>query len=229
MLFGAYDVKLGVYKHAKNVRTNIAKIKYTKYRKKIIVEKKGRFHYVHAVIASNKEAREALHVYKRVFKDAFISKKPVILKKKVKKVKAVSNAKKVTNVKKVSPPPVKEEKEPEEIKPPCDVKELLTDKTVYVCYEKKSSDAKRRVVEMRFGRVYVEYMPIHSKDQPLKIFYSFQKDTVLLPISGLKVMHQVYQKEANFLYVKSFINGKEAHALRYYFDENAALAFVAGN
>jgi len=217
MLFGAYDVKLGVYKNAKNVRENIAKIKYTKYRKQIIVEKKGRLHYVHAVIASNKEARDALHVYRRVFKDAFISKTPVVLKKKAKKVK------------KVSLPRVKQVKKPEEIKQLCNVKELLVDKTVYVCYEKESSDVQKRVVQMRFGQKYVEYLPLQSESQPLKLQYAFEKDNVILPMSGLIVIHKIYKKEVNFLYVQSFINGKKAHVLRYYFDENAALAFVAGN
>ena len=221
-LFGAYDVKLGVYKNAKNLRINIAKVKSYKYRKQIIVEKKGRLHYVHAVIDSNKEARNALRAYKSVFKDAFISKKQVPSRKKVKKI-SPSVPKQEKPIKQVEVTPKIEEPKIEE---PIDAKALLAGKTIYLCYEEGPTHLKERVVEMVFGKEYVTYNSLKKRSTPVKMPYAFEDNNLTLHLSDMKITHNMYKKESNFLYAKSVIGGLVVNKLRYYFDEAAALSFV---
>lgn len=232
-LFGAYDVKIGVYKNAKNLKANIAKIKPAKYRNYIHIKKKNNLNYVHAVIEGNKEARNALHAYKRVFEDAFISKKQVKLKKVPKKAPKKAPQK----VAQKAPSPSPEEK-PMKEKPVDEVKheapkeqvlakDLLLNKKVYLCYEKQTAGTQKRIVQMHFKQENVAYLPLGSKNKPLNFPYTFVKDTIALPVSNMLVTHKILKKEKNYVSGMSYINGKEAHALRYYFDKEAAEAFVA--
>jgi len=208
-LFGAYDVKIGVYKNAKNLRANIAKIKSTKYRKSIVIEKKNRLYYAHAILPSSKDARNALHAYKRVFDDAFISKKQVQTKVIIKRV-FPKVAKKIKTQKKIQI---------------INAKELLIDKTIYVCYE-KSDDVNKRVVKMHFEKEYIVYTSLINKNKPLKIKYTFNKENIILSLSGLEVRHKVYKKDENILYLTSFIEGKKISKLRYFFEKKDAMNFL---
>ena len=208
-LFGAYDVKIGVYKNAKNLRANIAKIKSTKYRKSIVIEKKNRLYYAHAILPSSKDARNALHAYKRVFDDAFISKKQVQTKVIIKRV-FPKVAKKIKTQKKIQI---------------INAKELLIDKTIYVCYE-KSDDVNKRVVKMHFEKEHIVYTSLINKNKPLKIKYTFNKENIILSLSGLEVRHKVYKKDENILYLTSFIEGKKISKLRYFFEKKDAMNFL---
>jgi len=214
-LFGAYDVKIGVYQNAKNLRANIAKIKSSKYRNYIVIETKHKRHYAHAVIESGVEAKKALHVYKRVFKDAFISKTQVRQKKIAKKISAPL-VKKRRNEKKV----VKEKIQD------INAKELLGDKTIYLCYEQGPRHLKDRVVEMVFEKEYVTYNPLKKMSTPVKMPYQFKNNILTLQLSEMTITHDIYKKEPNFLYAKSMIDGLVVNKLRYYFDKRAALAYV---
>jgi len=200
-LFGAYDVKIGVYKNAKNLRANIAKIKNTKYRKSIVIEKKNRLYYAHAILPSSKDARNALHAYKRVFNDAFISQKQVETKKVIKKIKI---PKKIQTI---------------------NAKELLMDKTIYACYE-KSDDINKRVVKIHFEKEHIVYTSLLNKNKPLNIKYIFNKENIILSLSGLEVRHKVYKKDENTLYLISFIEGKKISKLRYFFEKKDAMNFL---
>lgn len=216
MLFGAYDVKIGVYKNVKNLRANIAKIKSAKYRKSILIEKKQRLYYAHAILPSNKDARNALHVYKSVFKDAFISRKQVKVAKVIQKT-----------VRKVSPmvTKTKEVKTPEKIQD-INAQELLADKTIYLCYEKGPKHLQDRVVKMVFKKAYVIYNPLKKMSTPVKMPYVFEDNNLTLELSDMKIIHTMYKKEPDFLYAKSIIGGLVVNKLRYYFDEDAAFDFV---
>jgi hypothetical protein len=209
-LFGAYDVKIGVYKNAKNLRANIAKIKNTKYRKSIVVEKKNRLYYAHAILPSSKDARNALHAYKRVFDDAFISSKKVKIKKSVKNASR-KMSRKIARSKKIQT---------------INAKKLLIYKTIYVCYE-KSDNVNKRVVKMHFEKDYITYTSLINKNKPLNIKYTFKKENIILPLSGLQVRHEIYKKDANTLYLTSFIEGKEISRLRYFFEKKDAMNFLS--
>ena len=224
-LFGAYDVKLGVYKNAKNLRINIAKIKNSKYKKQIIIEKRGRLHYLHAVVDSNKEARNALRAYKRVFKDAFISKQQVASRKKVKKVPSVVAKLEKPMVKAEITPKVKQE-EPKSIVL-IDAKALLADKTIYLCYENGPKHLQDRVVKMIFEKDYVTYNPLKKMSTPVKMPYTFTENNLTLELSGMNITHNLYNKDAQFIQAKSVIDGLVINKLRYYFDEAAAISFVS--
>ena len=220
-LFGAYDVKIGVYKNAKNLRANIAKIKNATYRKSIVIEKKNRLYYAHAILPSNKDARNALHAYKRVFDDAFIAKKQVQIKKRVKKASPIVQKKKKEKVLLAKPKQIK----------PADKKKinaqaLLENKTIYLCYEKGPKHLKDRVVQMVFQKEYVIYNPLKKMSSPINMPYEFKDNNLTLHLSDMKITHNVYKQASNFLYAQSMIDGLVVNKLRYYFDEGAALAFV---
>jgi hypothetical protein len=216
-LFGAYDIKIGVYKNEKNLRENIKKIKHTKYRKSIIIEKKNNLYYAHAVMETNKDAKNAVNVYKRIFKDAFIAKEQV---------------KSLKPVKKVAPPTPKPTPKPEqkvkkeEPKEKLFSKALFANKKIYLCYEKGVEVMKKRVVQLDFKKEHVKYTPLEAKKKSIDIKYTFVQDNIVYPMSNLLVTHKFFEKKKDYISGKSYINGKEAHALRYYFDKKSALAFV---
>lgn len=241
-LFGAYDVKLGVYKNVKNVHANIAKIKNTKYRKSIIIDKKRNKYYVHAIIESNKEARNALRAYRRIFKDAFISKRQVRVKKAVKKAappvaKTAAVKESIEQNNTIQTAQIKEPIEQNqtvtkvEIPKPIEkinAQALLTNKTIYLCYEEGPAHLKGRVVEMVFEKDHVIYNPLKKMTRPVKMPYTFKDNNLTLELSGMKIIHDLYKKEGKCLCAKSVIDGLEVNKLRYYFDKEAAMAFAVG-
>lgn len=252
VLFGAYDIKIGVYKNEKNLRANIAKIKDAKYRKSIIVEKKRNLYYVHAVIDSNKEAKNALRVYKRIFKDAFIAKKQVSSRTQIKKARATKETKQESPAKKVvKEASVKaiaksvaltsvvketvqnqtvEPAKPQVLKPVerLNAKELLADKTMYMCYEEGPAHLEGRVVEMVFQKDGIVYNPLKKMTKPVTMPYSFKENNLTLELSGMKITHGLYKKGAKCLYAQSIVDGSAVNKLRYYFKKESAEAFVAG-
>ena len=220
-LFGAYDVKIGVYKNAKNLRANIAKIKSTKYRKSIVIEKKNRLYYAHAVLPSNKDARNALHAYRQIFVDAFIAKEQVHIKKRVKKSSPV-----VKKKRKEKTLVLKKKQEKQTKVEMINIQALLENRTMYLCYEKGPKHLKDRVVQMVFEKEYVIYNPLKKMSSPVNMPYEFKDNNLTLHLSDMKITHNVYKQAPNFLYAQSMIDGLVVNKLRYYFDESAALEFV---
>ncbi len=214
-LFGAYDVKIGVYKNAKNLRANIAKIKSSKYRKYIIVQKKNNLNYVHAVIDSGVEAQKALHSYKRIFKDAFISKTQVKTKvqKKIKRI--------------VSKP--KNKKQKQKTKNTINAKSLLNHKTVYLCYDKSPERLKNRIVKMIFEEDTVNYEPLYKKNTQLDMKYTFKDANVVLNLTDINITHEINTVNDKYLSAKNSMSGVTVYTLRYYFSKNDALEFVKRN
>lgn len=210
-LFGAYEVKIAMYTNHDFLMAMVAKVKEAEYRKNIVIQKKHQSYYVTSSVYETKDkARKALSAYKKVFKDAFIQ--------------DVINQKPSTPV---STKTVSTDKKKTETQKRCSAEELLANKTVYLCYENGSTSSQKRIIQMDFEEEHMEYLPLKSTYDPLKISYTFKDDTVVLPISGLEFVHQIYKKEKNFLYVKSFTDGKESsYTLRYYFKKEDALEFL---
>lgn len=210
-LFGAYEIKIAMYKNHHFLLAMVAKVKEPEYRKNIVIQKKDQSYYVTSPLYETKsEARKALHAYKKVFNDAFIQ--DVIKQKNP--AQAGNEA------------IIIEKKEPQAEKR-CSAEELLANKTVYLCYENASTSAQKRIVQMDFEEEYMEYLPLKSTYDPLKISYTFKDDTVVLPMSGIEFVHKIYKNEDNFLQVKSFTDGKESsYTLRYYFKKEDALEFL---
>ena len=190
MLFGAYDVKLGVYKNAKNLRANIAKVKSSKYRNYIVVQKRNNLNYVHAVIDSGAEAKKALYAYKHVFKDAFISKTQV-QNRNTKKAKRVSHKPKTDKTKQNK----------------MNAKLLLHHKTVYLCYDKSPKHLKNRVVKMIFEDDSVHYEPLYKKDIQLDMQYAFKENNVVLNLSDINITHEIDKANDEYLSAKNSISG----------------------
>ena len=215
MLFGAYDVKIGLYKSVKKLRVKIPKIKKAKYRNKIVMTKTKDFYRVHAVFATKKEAKKALAVYKKVFKDAFIAKKQVRLVRPKHRQKV-----------KPKPKPI----DTHQIKVQINIlnaKTLLENKTVYLCYENGPKHLSDRVVKMVFHKAYMIYHPLKQTSTPVQWAYSFDKNRLILTLLDMQIVHETYKVHTDFISVQSKIDGKTFHKLRYYFDEAKALAFVA--
>ncbi len=210
-LFGAYEVKIAVYKNHHFLKAMIAQVKEPEYRKNIVIQKEAQSYYVTSPVYETKgEARKALHTYKKVFKDAFIQE----------------------DIKQKPPTPASSEaviteKKERQTEKRCSAEELLANKTVYLCYENGSTSSQKRIIQMDFEEEYMEYLPLKSTYDPLKITYTFKDDTVVLPMSGLEFVHKIYKKEDKFLHVKSFTDGKESsYTLRYYFKKEDALEFL---
>ena len=69
-LFGAYKIKIAVYKDHANLMTYVSKISEKEYRKNILIEEKNHLHYVTSILYENeKEVNKALSAYKKVFPD----------------------------------------------------------------------------------------------------------------------------------------------------------------
>lgn len=247
MLFGAYDIKLAVYKNAKNLHASIAKIENVNYKKRIVIERRNHLYYAHAVIASQKEAHNALHVYKKVFKDAFISNKQVALpqlkpatpKKEptVQKVQDIRKTKsQIQDEQSVQPqsqpipqsPVATVEKKIEEPKkkPLLDAQALLANKTVYLCYETGPEHLKNRLVKMDFKEQNVTYDPMKKTSASIAIPCTFDKNALVMDFSGVKVAHYVTQQTSDYLLAESIHNGMPDNKVRYYFDKERAQAFA---
>lgn len=206
-LFAAYQVKIAVYKEHKNLKVNISKIASKKYRKDIIVKKKRHLYYVTSrVYGSKSESNKALAVYKKVFHDAFVA--------DVKGKTVVATPLKVL----AKTPKSKETK-------PLDAKLILENKTVYICNVLPSKRSKKEMIKLDFKEAYVLYTKLSKNVAALEIPYTFDKDTVILSISGMSFKYKIYKEEDGFLEVKSFLNDKKGQDFRFYFDKNLALDF----
>lgn len=207
ILLGAYDIKLGVYKNTKNLQLNIEKIKPTKYKNYISIRRKNNLNYVHAITDGNREeAESALKVYKSIFKEAFISTQPITLTKKVQK-KATS---------KVSSPQIKTIPKIANVKH-FDAQTLLKNKTIYLCYEADVLHSQKRIMEMRFSDETLKYRSLLHDFTPIDVVYHFDEGSIYFTLSGIDFKHTINEENQKFLYLTSFIKGKKAHRLRYYF------------
>lgn len=214
-LFGAYDVKIGVYKNAKNLRENIAKIKNVKYKKHVKIEKKNRLYYAHAVLNSNHEAKKALMAYKPVFKDAFIAKKQIVLKARKELLKSRDKPKKNMQIKKAIDT--------------IEAEKLLNHKTVYLCYEKSPKHLKSRVARMDFSDQKVTYTPLNKKNTILDISCTFKDSKVVLKLTDMNITHEISEIHDTYLAAKNSLAGVTVYTLRYYFEKEKALEFVKRN
>ncbi len=79
---------------------------------------------------------------------------------------------------------------------------------------------------MDFKKEYVVYSKLNRNFPPIKIPYTFDQDYVILPMSGINFKYKISQEGQDFLFAQSFINDKEGHHFRYYFDEKLALEFA---
>lgn len=208
-LFGAFQLKLAVYKNYANFTKNISKVDREKYRKNILIEEKNNLYYITSILyEKEKDAKKALLAYKKVFADAFIAEveqKKAVGEERLSKAKAV----------------------PDNEVPLLDAKILLENKTVYICEEERVSGINSTIIRMDFKKEYVVYTKQKKGTLPLNIAYSFDKDRVVLPMSGVDFQYKIYKEGKDFLSVQGFINGKKSKIFRYYFDERAALACVA--
>jgi len=230
-LFGAYEVKIAVYKDHANLMTYISKISEESYRKNIRIEEKNNLHYATSTLYENEtEVNKALSAYKKVFPDAFIvevEKKMIVpvpteaVAKTLVQTEEIMQTSMPTEVEVQTPEPMEKEQVPT-----FDAKMLLENKTVYICNERVSVGSKNEVVKMDFKKDYVIYSKLKRDVPPIQIPYTFDKDCVILPMSGIDFKYQIYQEGQDFLSAQSFIEDKKGHHLRYYFDEDLALEFA---
>ena len=236
-LFGAYMIKIAVYKDHANLMTYVSKISVESYRKNILIEKKNHLYYVtSARYESESEVNKALRAYKKVFPDAFIVEEkkkiivPVVTETVAQRLVPTEEVEKIMVPDEVLvqiPIPVEEVNQTSEQVAALDAKVLLENKTVYICNDEGSVDTKHEIVQMDFKKNYAVYSKRRRDVPPIHIAYTFDQDSVILPMSGVNFKYQIYQESKDFLSAQCFINGKKVHTLRYYFDESAALEFVA--
>ena len=226
MLFGAYDIKLGVFANVKNLRANITKVKPVIFRDKIIMQKKNKLYYTHAIISgSDVQAAKALTSYRHIFPDAFISgevqeyhsKKRVFKKRKiVKKVKEIDKAESL---------PVPNAIKMPEKKALLDAVSLLQGKTIYLCYTDGPTHLDKRIVAMTFNDKTITYAPLEKKST-VEIPYSIEKNRILLHVADIQMIHKVIKNKKTYLDVESYIDTKKMHHLRYYFILKDAIAYL---
>lgn len=210
-LFGAYQIKIAVYKDHANLMTYISKIPEADYRKNILIEEKNHLYYVTSSLYENESAvNKALSTYKKVFPDAFIV--------EVEQKSIVPTSKEVV----AQTPEVIENESVTSF----DAKNLLENRTVYLCNKDGSKSAKKQVVKLEFKKEYVIYSKLKRDVPPIQIPYTFDQDCVIVPMSGINFKYKIYQEGHDFLSAQSFMNDKEGHHFRYYFDEDLALEFA---
>ena len=226
ILFGAYDIKLGVFANVKNLRANITKVRPVVFRHKIIVQKKNKLYYTHAIISgSGVQAAKALKSYKRIFPDAFISgevKEHHPKRKVVKKRRAVKKVKETDKTE--SSPTLNAVKTPEK-KALLDARSLLQGKTVYLCYTDGPSQVGKRIVAMTFNDKTITYTPLEKKST-VEIPYTIEKNKVLLHVADTQMIHKVIGNSKTYLDIESYIGTKKMHHLRYYFIVKDAIEYL---
>lgn len=121
---------------------------------------------------------------------------------------------------KVSPKKLKE------VKRVFNAQVLLDNKIIYLCYDKKKTFMKKRLMEMHFMSEFIDYHSLLNENKPLKVPYHFDGESVVLKMAGFEFTHTIYENNKTFLHLRSFKEGKSGTTLRYYFDKNAALEFV---
>ena len=127
----------------------------------------------------------------------------------------------------VKPKPKSVVKKEEKIVNTFDAKILLAGKTIYLCYENKMNLMQRRLTEMHFGKDTVSYKTLLHENNAIEVPYTFDKGSVILNMSGLKFVHNIFAVYPTFIRIRSFKAGKASETtIRYYFNKNAALAFV---
>lgn len=224
-LFGAYEIKIAKYKNHTYLMLEMAKIKASEYRKNIVIEKRNDFYYVTSTrYESENKVKKALGVYKKMFPDAFIAEVEVKSEQKVIVVAPIEVAAEIPESKipePQSPEPIKNEQLAS-----LDAKQLLENKTVYICNENGSKKAQKEVIRLDFKKEYVIYTKLSKSVSPIEIPYTFDQDCVILPMSGIDFKYQIYKEEDAFLSAKSFTNDKEGNHFRYYFDEDMAFKFI---
>jgi len=234
-LFGAYKIKIAVYKDHANLMRFISKVPGKSYRKNILIEKKNHLHYVTSTLyESENEANKALRRYKKVFPDAFILevKQKSIVPASVKVVtQTPSKPESIVSIPvKVLVQTPEEPEVPEVIEkesvPSFDAKNLLGNKTIYICNENGSKKAQKEVIRLDFKKEYVLYTKLSRNVPPIEIPYAFDQDCLILPMSGIDFKYQIHTQGDDFLSAKSFIKDKEGNHFRYYFDEDLAFKFT---
>lgn len=220
-LFGAYKVKIAVYKDHANLMTYISKISDAEYRKNIIIEEKSHLYYVTSTrYESENEVNKALSAYKKVFPDAFIveAEQKIIVPASTDVVVQTSES---NMPEPQSPEPIEKEQVAS-----LDAKMLLANKRVYLCNEDGSKKAKKEVIRLDFKKEYVLYSKLSRNVPPIEIPYTFDHDSVILPMSGIDFKYKIYAEGTDFLSAKGFLNDKEGNHFRYYFDEDLAFKFA---
>ena len=226
MLFGAYDIKLGVFANVKNLRANIVKVRPVVFRHKIIVQKKNKLYYTHAIIpGSGVQAAKALKSYKRIFPDAFISGEVKEHHRKRKVVKKRRAVKKVKETDKTENYPILKATEISPKEKLLAIDSLLEGKTIYLCYADGPSHLDNRIVAMTFNGKTITYTPLEKKST-VEIPYTIEKNKVLLDVADTQMIHKVIENRKTYLDVESYIGTKKMHHLRYYFIVKDAIAYL---
>ncbi|CAA6812038.1 MAG: Unknown protein [uncultured Sulfurovum sp.] len=236
-LFGddsAYNVKVGVFKNSQKLRQNIAKIKPSKYKKYLVIEKKNNLNYVYAPIKSNIEAKKALDAYKQIFKDAYITKRKIVVKEKKdinkkileKKQKNHTNTK-VKKLPKINPNVQKKYKVKRKH---IDLSGVLENNTFYLCLDETSAISKNRIAKMSFDEESVSYFSNEYASTPLSMEYHVYKDMVKMKVNSLDIVHIFNSlKEEKYYLVQSFIGKKKSDVLRYYLHKEDAYNYMKKN
>ncbi|MDQ7047344.1 MAG: SPOR domain-containing protein [Sulfurovum sp.] len=207
-LFGAYVVKLAVYKNYTNLMTVIAKIPDERYRKNIVIEKKDDYHYLTSTRYESKtEAKKALGSYRIAFSDAFI------IKVKEQEQNIVSAPEDV-----VVPTPVNPNVIGLVKKRPAsslDVKHLLENKTVYVCDAKGSKKTQKQIIKVKFEKESVSYTKLSTQIYTIDVPYIFDRNCVILSRSAIHFRYQTHTEKYDFLSPKSFMNNSDDRAFQF--------------
>jgi hypothetical protein len=109
-----------------------------------------------------------------------------------------------------------------------DIKEVLSLKTVYLCYEGGPAHLKHRVVQMTFNEDTISYNPL-GEDPILDIAYKMEENKVVLTLMDTQMTHKIVDNQEDYLSVKSYVGDKKMHTLRYYFNESLAVKYVKGH
>jgi hypothetical protein len=210
-----YVIHLGLYKNRPALQKMVNRIAKTELRSNVTIEKRGSLHWAHSrTIEDNVSAKQALRHYRKVFKDAFMS------KAKVKQKKAHASHPVITDQTRSRNTHVIGTKKRS-------LETQLTGNVFYVSLE----TAERELLIVAFDGKHVEYNPIMGDIPSFKERYDVIDDrlyTFKEKASGDSVYSTLEKVKKKYLLISSWHQKEKVNTFRYYYELEDALAYVRG-
>lgn len=232
----SYQVQLGSFGNYDALIASISKIQEESYRAKISIEQEGEIYNVYSRVYENQsEVQSALHVYREVFKDAFIREDGVDTRANdnaiatVQKERLVSESSLWQSVH--SKPPALHElsKEIPKKKGKLSFSQELKRKVFYLCYEGKIKGTVKPVIKAVFNQKFITYSSEMMEIPPIVTQYKLINNDLHITVGMFSVGSTRTRLESvtdKYLRTANWADGKRVQPVRFYFNKSDAVAFV---
>lgn len=220
----SYAVHIAVYKNVDSLHRQLNKLS-PKLRKTIEIQKREKLHIATSLHTKDKKTlQKLLPSYKKVFPDAFIStyQKPKRNATKVKKElpQIAQERDKVAYSRKIIDPTIED----------VSFYDRIQQKTLYLCAYGKDTWSPNVLIHVTFRKKEVTYTPIMGEVSPRKVAYKIKNNKLYLSQKGLfnpEIYSTLESVTSHYYLISSWIGKRKINTIRYYFDLDAAKAYVA--